>query len=222
MAAAQAAERKHQCEENEEAMREENKEAMHEENEEAMHEENKEAMCEENEEAMHEENEEAMHEENKEAMHEENEEAMCEENEEAMHEENEEAMCKENEEAMREENEEAMHEENKEAMRATAKKITMLARPKGEAGSTKKGFNLHKAMGLNSSSDKALLYNEIMVHQHVTLDMLDRESLISDGTSRFPSIFSASFASKSKSSNSIPDSILHSKMQKNWAMFIEK
>lgn len=113
-------------------------------------------------------------------------------------------------------------EENEEATRAAAKKITMLARPKGEAGSTKKGFNLQEAMGLNGSSDKALLYNEIMVRQHVTLDTLDRESLISDGTSGFPSIFSASFASKSKSSNSIPDSILRSKMQKNWAMFIEK
>ena len=71
-------------------------------------------------------------------------------------------------------------EENEEAMHAAAKKITMLARPKGEAGSTKKGFNLQEAMGLNSSSDKALLYNEIMVHQHITLDTLDRESLISD------------------------------------------
>jgi len=54
-------------------------------------------------------------------------------------------------------------EENEEAMHAAAKKITTLARPKGEAGSMKKGFNLQEAMGLNGSSDKALLYNEIMV-----------------------------------------------------------
>jgi hypothetical protein len=41
-----------------------------------------------------------------------------------------------------------------------AVEIAALPRPKGEAGSTKKGFNLQEAMGLN---DNALLYNEILV-----------------------------------------------------------
>jgi hypothetical protein len=41
-----------------------------------------------------------------------------------------------------------------------AVEIAVLSRPKGEAGSTKKGFNLQEAMGLN---DNPLLYNEILV-----------------------------------------------------------
>jgi hypothetical protein len=57
-------------------------------------------------------------------------------------------------------------QENEEAMRATAEKITTLVRPKGEAGNAKKGFNLQEAMGLNTSSDKAVLYNEIMVRHN--------------------------------------------------------
>lgn len=56
------------------------------------------------------------------------------------------------------------HQEDEEAKCATAEKITMLVRLKGEAGNTKKGFNLQEAMGLNTSSDKAVLYNKIMVH----------------------------------------------------------
>lgn len=47
----------------------------------------------------------------------------------------------------------------KEEMRAAAE-ITALVRPKGEAGSMTKGFNLQEAMGLK---DNALLYNEILV-----------------------------------------------------------
>lgn len=41
-----------------------------------------------------------------------------------------------------------------------AAEITMLARPKGEAGSTVRGFNLQEAMGLK---DNVPLYNEILV-----------------------------------------------------------
>ena len=41
-----------------------------------------------------------------------------------------------------------------------AAEITVLSRPKGEAGSTTKGFNLQEAMGLK---DKGSLYNEILV-----------------------------------------------------------
>ena len=48
-------------------------------------------------------------------------------------------------------------------MHASAEKITTLVRPKGEAGNTKKGFNLQEAMGLNMESDKVVLYNEILV-----------------------------------------------------------
>lgn len=47
----------------------------------------------------------------------------------------------------------------KEDERAAAE-ITVLSRPKGEAGSTAKGFNLQEAMGLK---DKGSLYNEILV-----------------------------------------------------------
>ena len=56
------------------------------------------------------------------------------------------------------------HQEDEEAKCTTAEKITMLVRLKGEAGNAKKGFNLQEAMGLNTSSDKAVLYNKIMVH----------------------------------------------------------
>lgn len=56
------------------------------------------------------------------------------------------------------------HQEKEEC--TTAKKITTLMRPKGEAGNTKKGFNLQEAMGLNKSSDKIVLYNEIMVRNN--------------------------------------------------------
>ena len=38
--------------------------------------------------------------------------------------------------------------------------ITVLVRPKGEADSATKGFNLQDAMGLN---DKGHLYNDILV-----------------------------------------------------------
>ena len=41
-----------------------------------------------------------------------------------------------------------------------AAEINVMVRPKGEAGSTTKGFNLQEAMGL---SDKGSLYNEILV-----------------------------------------------------------
>ena len=42
-----------------------------------------------------------------------------------------------------------------------ASEITVLERPKGEAGSTSpKGFNLQEAMGLE---DKSLLYNDMLV-----------------------------------------------------------
>jgi hypothetical protein len=41
-----------------------------------------------------------------------------------------------------------------------AAEITVLARPKGEAGSATKGFNLQEAMGLN---EKVSLYNDILV-----------------------------------------------------------
>ena len=54
-------------------------------------------------------------------------------------------------------------QENEEAMHASAEKITTLVRPKGGAGNTKKGFNLQEAMGLNTESDKVVLYNEILV-----------------------------------------------------------
>lgn len=54
---------------------------------------------------------------------------------------------------------------HKEEERAAAE-ITVLERPKGEAGSTMKGFNLQEAMGLN---DKGLLYNKILVC-YVTID----------------------------------------------------
>ena len=41
-----------------------------------------------------------------------------------------------------------------------AAEITTLVRPKGEAGSATKGFNLQEAMGLEENS---VLYNEILV-----------------------------------------------------------
>ena len=41
-----------------------------------------------------------------------------------------------------------------------AAKITTLVRPKGEAGSATKGFNLQEAMGLE---ENGVLYNEILV-----------------------------------------------------------
>jgi hypothetical protein len=42
--------------------------------------------------------------------------------------------------------------------------ITVLFRPKGEAGSTTKGFNLQESKGLN---DNGPLYNDILVcHNH--------------------------------------------------------
>ena len=47
----------------------------------------------------------------------------------------------------------------KEDERAAAE-IMVLSRPKGEAGSTAKGFNLQEAMGLK---DKGSLYNKILV-----------------------------------------------------------
>ena len=53
----------------------------------------------------------------------------------------------------------------KEEERAAAE-INVLDRPKGEAGSTTKGFNLQEAMGLN---DKGPLYNDILVC-YVTID----------------------------------------------------
>lgn len=52
-----------------------------------------------------------------------------------------------------------------EEMRVAAE-ITALVRPKGEAGSTTKGFNLQEAMGLNN---KGPLYNEILV-SHTAID----------------------------------------------------
>ena len=41
-----------------------------------------------------------------------------------------------------------------------AAEITTLVRPKGEAGSATKGFNLQEAMGLE---ENGVLYNEILV-----------------------------------------------------------
>jgi hypothetical protein len=54
--------------------------------------------------------------------------------------------------------------ERKRQREEAAADITVLFRPKKEAGSTTKGFNLQESMGLN---DNGPLYNDILVcHNH--------------------------------------------------------
>ena len=52
------------------------------------------------------------------------------------------------------------HKRQRDEEQHVAAEITTLVRPKGEAGSATKGFNLQEAMGLE---ENGVLYNEILV-----------------------------------------------------------